>query len=95
MQVDDEIGVRRMRQRTGRCLLSLRPVAKPEMVEMPQPRRVLRTGTDNAPVAYASASEPAPVQGKISGDASGKGDAEAARSYDYLDIPAFLRRQAD
>jgi cell division protein FtsZ len=74
----------------------LRPVAKPEMVEMPQPRRVLRTGTDNAPVSYTSGPEPATVPGKASGNvAADKPDAEAARSYDYLDIPAFLRRQAD
>jgi cell division protein FtsZ len=74
----------------------LRPVAKPEMVEMPQPRRVLRTGTDNGPVAYASGPEPAAIPGKSSGNAAAdKPDADAARSYDYLDIPAFLRRQAD
>jgi cell division protein FtsZ len=74
----------------------LRPGAKPGMVEMPQPRRVLRTGTDNAPVSYTSGPEPATVPGKASGNvAADKPDAEAARSYDYLDIPAFLRRQAD
>src|SRR6185503_3780264 len=38
----------------------LRPVAKPEMVEMPQPRRVLRTGTDNGVVGYAQP-EPMPA----------------------------------
>ena len=69
--------------------------AKPETVELPQPTRVLRTGTDNGAVfaaqpgmlanpavarAPAAAAKPAPV---------------AAAMPDYLDIPAFLRRQAD
>ena len=73
----------------------LRPVAKPEMVEMPQPRRVLRTGTDNGVVGYAQPEpvmaarrEPAPA-------AAAKPAAETAGMPDYLDIPAFLRRQAD
>ncbi|WIG54309.1 MAG: Cell division protein FtsZ [Rhodanobacteraceae bacterium] len=73
----------------------LRPVAKPEMVEMPQPRRVLRTGTDNGVVGYAQPEpmmatrrEPAPA-------AIAKPAAETAGMPDYLDIPAFLRRQAD
>jgi len=73
----------------------LRPVAKPEMVEMPQPRRVLRTGTDNGVVGYAQPEpmmatrrEPAPA-------AAAKPATETSGMPDYLDIPAFLRRQAD
>ena len=73
----------------------LRPVAKPEMVEMPQPRRVLRTGTDNGVVGYA---QPEPVMAARRDPVaapSTKAEKEAAPGYDYLDIPAFLRRQAD
>ncbi|HEX5488686.1 MAG TPA: cell division protein FtsZ, partial [Rhodanobacteraceae bacterium] len=75
----------------------LRPVSKPEMVEMPQPRRVLRTGTDNGVVGFAAQPEPAaaPAKPSAAASASSKPDKEAAQGYDYLDIPAFLRRQAD
>src|SRR6185312_4151143 len=52
----------------------LRPVAKPEMVEMPEPMPAMRSP------APAVAAKPA---------------AETAGVPDYLDIPAFLRRQAD
>ncbi|MGH8192031.1 MAG: cell division protein FtsZ [Rhodanobacteraceae bacterium] len=72
----------------------LRPVAKPEMVEMPQPRRVLRTGTDHSVVDFGGMQEPVAA----TGDASATGKSakpEATQGYDYLDIPAFLRRQAD
>jgi cell division protein FtsZ len=73
----------------------LRPVAKPEMVEMPQPRRVLRTGTDNGVVGYAQP-EPMPVASRNPAPAAAaKPAAETAGMPDYLDIPAFLRRQAD
>jgi cell division protein FtsZ len=76
----------------------LRPVAKPEMVEMPQPRRVLRTGTDNGVVGFSAQPEPmsAPVTNRNPSPApAGKPAAESAGVPDYLDIPAFLRRQAD
>ena len=72
----------------------LRPVAKPEMVEMPQPRRVLRTGTDNGVVDFAAQPEPGMVARREPAPAA-KPDKEVAPGYDYLDIPAFLRRQAD
>ncbi len=72
----------------------LRPVAKPEMVEMPQPRRVLRTGTDNGVVDFAGQPEPAMATRREAAPAA-KPDKEVAPGYDYLDIPAFLRRQAD
>jgi len=72
----------------------LRPVAKPEMVEMPQPRRVLRTGTDNGIVDFAAQPEPVMATRRESAPAA-KPDKEVAPGYDYLDIPAFLRRQAD
>jgi len=74
----------------------LRPVAKPEMVEMPQPRRVLRTGTDNGVVGFAAQPEPVVATRKEAAPAaSAKAEKEVAPGYDYLDIPAFLRRQAD
>jgi cell division protein FtsZ len=72
----------------------LRPVAKPEMVEMPQPRRVLRTGTDNGVAGFGA--QPEPLLRKTPATApAAKPETEAAPGYDYLDIPAFLRRQAD
>jgi len=72
----------------------LRPVAKPEMVEMPQPRRVLRTGTDNGIVDFAAQPEPVMASRREPAPAA-KPEKEVAPGYDYLDIPAFLRRQAD
>ncbi|HKU79580.1 MAG TPA: cell division protein FtsZ, partial [Rhodanobacteraceae bacterium] len=72
----------------------LRPVAKPEMVEMPQPRRVLRTGTDNGIVDFAAQPEPVMATRREPAPAA-KPEKEVAPGYDYLDIPAFLRRQAD
>jgi len=72
----------------------LRPVAKPEMVEMPQPRRVLRTGTDNGIVDFAAQPEPVMAARREPAPAA-KPEKEVAPGYDYLDIPAFLRRQAD
>ncbi|MGH8184819.1 MAG: cell division protein FtsZ [Rhodanobacteraceae bacterium] len=74
----------------------LRPVAKPETIEMPKPTRILRTGTDNGVVGFAAQSEPALAARRSPVPApAGKQAAEAAGVDDYLDIPAFLRRQAD
>ncbi|HEX7370455.1 MAG TPA: cell division protein FtsZ [Rhodanobacteraceae bacterium] len=75
----------------------LRPVGKPEMVEMPRPQRVLRTGTDNG-VVFSARPEPAMAPMLKRGPAAApmsKPSAEPVASDDYLDIPAFLRRQAD
>jgi cell division GTPase FtsZ len=75
----------------------LRPVAKPETIELPKPARVLRTGTDNGVVGFAAQ----PAKGRDAAVAAAPAAAtpnpakDAAPSYDYLDIPAFLRRQAD
>src|SRR5579875_510389 len=74
----------------------LRPVPKQEEVVMQQrPRRALRTGTGNEVVDYAPqqaslAAEPPPAPA-----ARQAKEAAAAPNMDYLDIPAFLRRQAD
>ena len=67
-------------------------VAAGQQVEMRQRPRpmVLRTGTGNEVVDYA---HPEVVASNPRG---GEGPAKSADpSFDYLDIPAFLRRQAD
>jgi len=68
----------------------VRPV-QTQQVEMRQRPRpvVLRTGTGNEVVDYA---QPDVVSSSRSEGAPAKG---ADSSFDYLDIPAFLRRQAD
>jgi len=69
----------------------IRQVA-PQQVEMRQRPRpmVLRTGTGNEVVDYAQPELAA------SNPRGGEGPAKSADpSFDYLDIPAFLRRQAD
>ncbi|WP_233840987.1 cell division protein FtsZ [Dyella sp. 2HG41-7] len=69
----------------------IRPVVtqQVEMRQRPRPM-VLRTGTGNEVVDYA---QPDMVTSNPRG---GEGSAKSADpSFDYLDIPAFLRRQAD
>lgn len=62
-----------------------------------KPMKIVRTGTDNRP-AFAATDEPAEDQ---AGHARGRGDGESRKLFgeqkelDYLDIPAFLRNQAD
>ena len=59
------------------------------MRQRPRPM-VLRTGTGNEVVDYAQPELAA------SNPRGGEGPAKSADpSFDYLDIPAFLRRQAD
>ncbi len=67
--------------------------AKPQLVQ------ALRTGTDNAPVAgtsggtnYHDYDTPAVFRGR---EASRRVQAMESSGMDHLDIPAFLRRQAD
>ncbi|HET7331656.1 cell division protein FtsZ [Dyella sp.] len=70
---------------------SVRPVAtqQVEMRQRPRPM-VLRTGTGNEVVDYAQPELAA------SNPRGGEGPSKSADpSFDYLDIPAFLRRQAD
>ncbi len=66
--------------------------AAPQQVEMRQRPRpvVLRTGTGNEVVDYA---QPDAVPGPSRNEAAPAKNADP--SFDYLDIPAFLRRQAD
>lgn len=62
-----------------------------------KPMKIVRTGTDNAP-AFSATDEPAE---NTSGNAQGRGNGESRKLFgeqkelDYLDIPAFLRNQAD
>jgi hypothetical protein len=61
---------------------------------MERPRIVARTGTDDMPVDYAQPSRPA--RAAAVPEASRKASVPAGEAQiDYLDIPAFLRRQAD
>jgi len=70
--------------------------AKPQLVQA----QALRTGTDNAPVAggggagtnYQDYDTPAVFRGR---EASRRVQAMESSGMDHLDIPAFLRRQAD
>ena len=69
--------------------------AKPQLVQA----QGLRTGTDNAPVAgvgvgnnYQDYDTPAVFRGR---EASRRVQAMESSGMDHLDIPAFLRRQAD
>ncbi len=68
----------------------VRPVVT-QQVEMRQRPRpvVLRTGTGNEVVDYA---QPESVTSRVEASSTAK---SADPSFDYLDIPAFLRRQAD
>ncbi|WP_243042585.1 cell division protein FtsZ [Dyella sedimenti] len=69
----------------------IRPVVA-QQVEMRQRPRpvVLRTGTGNEVVDYAQPETVTSSRTEANGPAKG-----ADPSFDYLDIPAFLRRQAD
>ncbi|KAG9574984.1 hypothetical protein KCV01_g18009, partial [Aureobasidium melanogenum] len=73
------------------------PVRQPvqQQVEMRQRPRpvVLRTGTGNEVVDYAQ-SEPVPSVSSRSEPAPQPAKSQEP-AIDYLDIPAFLRRQAD
>ena len=66
------------------------PTQQVEMRQRPRPV-VLRTGTGNEVVDYAQPEQT--VTTHIRGESAPAKGAES--SFDYLDIPAFLRRQAD
>jgi len=63
-----------------------------EPVVVQRPRIVARTGTDNMPVDYLQAP---PLPRASTDPQPSKKPAPAEPQIDYLDIPAFLRRQAD
>ncbi|MFC4765225.1 cell division protein FtsZ [Dyella koreensis] len=82
---------------TGLNRATTRQVQRPvvtQQVEMRQRPRpvVLRTGTGNEVVDYAQPDVVASTTGRNDTAAPAKG---SDPSFDYLDIPAFLRRQAD
>jgi len=63
-----------------------------EPVVVQRPRIVARTGTDNMPVDYLQAP---PLPRASTDPQPSRKPAAAEPQIDYLDIPAFLRRQAD
>jgi cell division protein FtsZ len=64
-----------------------------EAAAVQRPRIVARTGTDDAPVDYLASRQPS---ARPAPEPAAKAKAPAAEpQIDYLDIPAFLRRQAD
>jgi cell division protein FtsZ len=72
---------------------SRQSLRREEVGRMERPRIVARTGTDDMPVDYAQPSRPARAAAP---EASKKASLPAGEAQiDYLDIPAFLRRQAD
>jgi cell division protein FtsZ len=72
---------------------SRQSLRREEVARMERPRIVARTGTDDMPVDYAQPSRPARATAP---EASKKASVTAGEAQiDYLDIPAFLRRQAD
>ncbi|HEX7325938.1 MAG TPA: cell division protein FtsZ [Rhodanobacteraceae bacterium] len=94
--LSDEVRVTVVATGLNRAKPQLHPVAKPEAVEVAPLRRVLRTGTDGSVVGYAQAAPiaaPMTVRSPVPAPA-GETAAKPAGD-DYLDIPAFLRRQAD
>jgi cell division protein FtsZ len=72
---------------------SRQSLRREEVARMERPRIVARTGTDDMPVDYAQPSRPARAAAPEATRKAGVPAGEA--QIDYLDIPAFLRRQAD
>jgi cell division protein FtsZ len=85
------------------------PGRAPGLSVVQQPQQALRTGTDNLPLMHAIAPQPAgaPATHNYGGlntpsvwrsaraQASAKVDALASNGMDEIEIPAFLRKQAD
>jgi cell division protein FtsZ len=73
---------------------SRQSLRREEVARMERPRIVARTGTDDMPVDYAQPSRSS--RAPAAPEASKKPSLPAGEAQiDYLDIPAFLRRQAD
>ncbi|HET7358708.1 MAG TPA: cell division protein FtsZ [Rhodanobacteraceae bacterium] len=91
-ELQDDVRVTVVATGLNRTAAARQPLRQGMRAETTEPRArprpvVLRTGTGNEVVDYAA--EPAPmVQAKAE-------PARAEPAIDYLDIPAFLRRQAD
>src|ERR1700753_2266902 len=70
------------------------PMRREEPVMVQRPHIIARTGTDNLPAAYIQQpSRPNPAARAVAEPKAKPVQAEP--QIDYLDIPAFLRRQAD
>jgi cell division protein FtsZ len=93
-EMQDDVRVTVVATGLNRGVTAKQPVRQPvqQQVEMRQRPRpvVLRTGTGNEVVDYAHADAMPSVRSE---QAQPQKNAEPA--IDYLDIPAFLRRQAD
>jgi cell division protein FtsZ len=74
-----------------------RKMAKPVLVPTLQPQQIVRTGTDNAPVQQGNYGEyeTPTVWRDPRASASARVAAMAESGIERLDIPAFLRKQAD
>ncbi len=64
------------------------------MAQVNRPRIVARTGTDDMPADYIQQPSRNPAARAVAEAPKAK-PAQAEPQIDYLDIPAFLRRQAD
>jgi cell division protein FtsZ len=74
---------------------SRQSIRREEAAAAQRPRIVARTGTDDLPVDYARPARAAGARGPVP-EMAKKATAPATEAQiDYLDIPAFLRRQAD
>jgi cell division protein FtsZ len=71
---------------------SRQSLRREEAAAASRPRIVARTGTNDMPVDYA---QPARAARPAAPEVSKKASVPAEAQIDYLDIPAFLRRQAD
>jgi len=61
-----------------------------------KPMQIVRTGTDNRPVFSADGDdEPEPEPARRATPGGGRGGDVEQKEFEYLDIPAFLRNQAD
>jgi len=61
-----------------------------------KPMQIVRTGTDNRPVFSADGDdEPEPEPARRAAPGGGRGGDVEQKEFEYLDIPAFLRNQAD
>ncbi|MHB1272979.1 MAG: cell division protein FtsZ [Rhodanobacter sp.] len=91
----DDVRVTVVATGLNRAAASRQPIriVETQQVQMRPRPVVLRTGTGNEVVDYAQPGQAVANQGRTdTGTAGGKG---AEPGFDYLDIPAFLRRQAD
>ncbi|MGN6479550.1 cell division protein FtsZ [Luteibacter sp.] len=97
--MQDDVRVTVVATGLNRGVAAKQPVRQPvqQQVEMRQRPRpvVLRTGTGNEVVDYAHHAEPTISSSPRAEAAPAPAAKTAEPAIDYLDIPAFLRRQAD